>query len=33
MTVDEKNAWDLFLETGEPMAYMWLKAAGEKRGG
>ena len=33
MSVDEKNAWDLFLETGEPMAYMLLKAVEEKAGG
>ena len=33
MDVDEKNTWELFLETGDPMAYMLFKAVGEHRGG
>ena len=33
MDVDEKNTWELFLETGDPMAYVLFKAVGEKRGG
>ena len=33
MDVDEKNTWELFLETGDPMAYVLFKAGGEKRGG
>ena len=33
MDVDEKNTWELFLETGDPMAYMLFKAVEEKAGG
>ena len=29
MDVDEKNTWELFLETGDPMAYMLYRSQEE----